>query len=211
MTTHRLGWLIPAGLIFLSLVPVVAAVLRVADLALFASTPATARFHGAPWPVIVHVTGASLFLILGSLQLVPGLRARSWHRRAGKVAVVAGGLAALAGLWMTHNFPPEPANPDLLFGFRITAGVAWLVFLALAVSAIRAGDVLRHRAFMLRALAIGFGAGTTVFTFGLWYLVTGRDSPEVSALTQAAAWAINLAVAEYAIARARPRRAALTA
>lgn len=70
---------------------------------------------------------------------------------------------------------------------------------------------MRHRAFMLRALAIGFGAGTSVLTVGVWLAIDGDVTDHGNALGQAAAWAINLTIAEIAIARAQPRRATLTA
>jgi hypothetical protein len=54
---------------------------------------------------------------------------------------------------------------------------------------------------MIRAYALGAGAGTTVITFGLWYLVTGEDTPQVSAMAQVVAWGINLAFAEWIIRR----------
>jgi len=210
MSPARRGWPIPAALLVLSVIPVGASLYRLADLAFAVPVAASARFHAVPIPVALHLAGAAVFMVLGALQLVPALRGRPWHRRAGRVAVVAGLAAALAGLWMTGTFPATPGNSDLLFGFRITAAVAWVVFLIFAVAAIRAGDVVRHRAFMLRALAMAFGAGTTVLTFGLWYGLTGTDTPVVNALAQAAAWAINLTIAEIAIARAHPRRAIQT-
>ena len=52
---------------------------------------------------------------------------------------------------------------------------------------------------MMRAQAIALGAGMTVLTFGFWLLIGGQDSPQASALTQFAAWCINLTLAEWFI------------
>ena len=56
--------------------------------------------------------------------------------------------------------------------------------------------------------AIGLGAGTQVFAFGLWVLVLGEPGEVGTAMLMAAGWVINLAVAEWVIRRrpTRPRR-----
>lgn len=133
MTRSRSGWPVASGLLLLALVPVGASLYRLADLTLAAPVPDTLRFHAAPLAVLLHTAGGSLFMVLGALQLVPRLRAHGWHRWAGRLTIGAGLAAALSGLWMTQNFPAGPGNPDLLYGFRMTAGVAWAVFLVLAL------------------------------------------------------------------------------
>ncbi len=192
-----------AGLLLLAVVPVLGGILRLSDLVLAAAiTAENARFFAAPVPIVIHITGASLFLLLGAFQFVPNLRSRfpRWHRVAGRVTLVAGLCAAFAGLWMTATYPAA-ANPDFLFVLRMTVGTGWAASLILAFLAIRKRDVARHKEWMIRAYAIAAGAGTTVITFGLWYLVTGEDTPQVSAMSQAAAWSINIAFAEWIIRR----------
>lgn len=205
-------WPIPAALIALILIPVAASVYRLADVTLAAPLAATARFHAAPVSILLHVTGASLFLILGLVQLMSGLRTRwrRWHRRAGKVALLAGLVAAVTGIWMTLTYPHAPEGSALLDAFRLVFGAGWALSLILAWRAIRRGAVPQHRAWMLRAYAIGMGAGTTILTFGLWYVLTGIDNAPATAWTQAAAWLLNLAVAEWAI-RAIPSARPLAA
>ncbi len=192
-----------AGLLLLAVVPVLGGILRISDLAFAeAITAENARFFAAPVPIVIHIAGASLFLLLGAFQFVPNIRRRfpRWHRIAGRVALVAGLCAALAGIWMTTTYPAA-ANPDFLYAVRMTVGTAWAASLVLAFLAIRRRDIARHKEWMIRAYAIAAGAGTTVITFGLWYLMTGEDTPQVSAVAQAAAWGINLAVAERIIRR----------
>ena len=99
----RHEWRIPAGLILLSLVPVLAGAIRVTELAGSPEvTPDNARFVALPAPVVVHIVAASVFCLLGAFQFHPGLRRRRplWHRLAGRVVAPAGIVAALAGLWM---------------------------------------------------------------------------------------------------------------
>ena len=73
---HRRQWLIPAGLILLSLVPVAAGAFRLTQLAGGAEiTPDNARFFAAPLPVVLHIVSASLYCLLGAFQFVPGFAA----------------------------------------------------------------------------------------------------------------------------------------
>ncbi len=197
-------WLAPAALILLGLVPILAGTLRVTEIATGpVPTPDNARFLVHPIAIYLHAGGGSLYLLLGAFQFYTPLRLRwpRWHRLAGRILVVAGTLAALSGLWMTQTFPSAPGNPDLLYGFRVMFGLGWIICLTLGLLAARQRDIPTHSAWMMRAHAIALGAGMTVLTFGFWLLIGGSDSPQVSALTQFAAWSINLALAEWFIQR----------
>ncbi len=198
--------LVPVGLLALGFVPLAAGVVRMADMMLAPQVTAdNARFFAAPMPIILHVTAMMIYTAIGAFQFSPGLRQRYpvWHRRAGRVLVVAGLIGALSGLWMTNTYPAQPANSELLYGFRMTFGAAMALCLILGLQSIRSRDVARHRAWMMRAYAIGLGAGTTVFTTGVTYLATGLPTERASALAMAAAWVLNLAVAEWIIQRDR--------
>ena len=81
--------------------------------------------------------------------------------------------------------------------------------LILGFTAARRHDIPAHRAWMLRAYAIGLAAGTQAFTEGVGGALFGTG--ELSGdLAKAAGWVINLAVAEWIIRRRarshRPRR-----
>ena len=84
--------------------------------------------------------------------------------------------------------------------FRLLAASGMGVSIVLGVTAIRARDIARHRAWMMRAYALGLGAGTQAFTVGFGEAAIGHD------LSMGAAWAINLAVAEWFIRRPAARR-----
>ena len=65
-------------------------------------------------------------------------------------------------------------------------------------------------AWMIRAYAIGLGAGTQAFTGGLGGAVFGTGNL-AGDLAKGAAWVINVAVAEWAIRRPTPVRRRRTA
>jgi uncharacterized membrane protein len=190
----------PIGLIMLGAIPVVAGALRLGELAGGAAvTSANARFFAAPLPVVLHIVGASLYSILGAFQFVRRRPGR--HRMTGRALVVCGLVAALSGLWMTVFYPRPEGDGDLLAVFRLVFGTAMAAFLVLGFAAVRRRDFRRHRAWMMRAYAIGLAAGTQAFTQLPWMLLVGPLGEIPRALLVAAGWVVNLAVAEWIIRR----------
>ncbi|MCP2638478.1 DUF2306 domain-containing protein [Microbacterium sp. HD4P20] len=205
---RRAEWLAPAGLIALSLVPILAGAMRVTSLTVGADvTPENVRFFDSPVPVILHIVGSSVYLVLGALQFAPSLRRRRWHRIAGRILVPAGLISALSGLWMTIFYAiPEAMNGPALIVMRLVFSTAMAAAIVVAVVAIRRGDVSSHSAWMTRAYAIGLAAGTQVFTFLPWTLAFGAPGQAMHSVLMGLGWAINLTVAEIVIRRrARPR------
>jgi uncharacterized membrane protein len=197
--THspKAGWLLPAGLIALSAVPILGGAARLASLTGGQITPENARFFAMPLPVVLHILTASPYCVLGALQFLR--RRRRWHRVAGRLIVPCGLIAALSGVWMTLTYQiPDSA---LLAGFRLVFGSAMALSIALGFVAIRRRDFTGHRAWMIRGYAIGLGAGTQVLTQVPWSLIVGPPGQLTRALLLGAGWVINIAVAEWAIRR----------
>ncbi len=201
------SWPVPAALIALVAIPVIAGVLRLVQLSGGAATmPANPRFDASPWAVMVHVVSAVVFALVGAFQFVPRLRRRrAWHRRAGRVVVVAGLGLALSALWLNQFFPRAHATRDIVYPLRWVFGVALVVTLVLGFRAVRRRQFARHRVWMIRSFAIALVAGTQVFTLGFGGAVFGTGDL-AQALMLVAAWGINLAVAEWAIRRPARRR-----
>jgi uncharacterized membrane protein len=199
------GWPVPAALVALSAIPLTAGMLRLIQLAGGpAVLPADERFAGFPTALVVHIVGATLYALVGAFQFVPRFRRRHlvWHRRAGRVLAVAGLLVAGSALWLTLFFAPEPGSGDVLYVLRLVAGSAMISCLILGVTSVRRHDIPAHRAWMIRAYAIGLAAGTQPFTEGFLGALFGTGGVRAD-LYKAAGWAINLAVAEWVIRRPR--------
>lgn len=208
-TADRTWWRIPAALILLAAVPVVAGTARLAELSLGADiTPDNARHLAAPVPIVVHIVTATVFSVVGAFQFSPTLRRRRhrWHRAAGRVLIPTGLLAALSGLWLTAFSELPPSNGALLGAFRYLFGSMMVAALVLAVLALRRRDFAAHGAWVTRGYAIGLGAGTQAFVLGPWLIAVGEPGPTATALLMAAGWVINLVVAEWVIARRAARR-----
>lgn len=192
----------PAGLILLSLVPVIAAFVRGAELASRPDvTPDNARFVTAPVPIVLHIVGSVLFALLGALQFVPSLRRRRWHRYAGRLVLPSGIAVAGSGLWMTLTYALPPIEDSGLSVIRVFVSTGMLLCLVLGFVAVRRRHYATHRAWMMRAYALGLGAGTQAFTFAFWTVAVGEPGVLAYALLMLAAWLINLGVAEYFIRR----------
>ena len=203
------GWLVPVPLLALSLVPLTAGALRLVQLAGGPDAmPAEPRFEGFPAPVIAHILGAAVYTVLGAFQFVPGFRRkhRVWHRRVGRGLVLAGLAVAGSALWMTLFYSPKPGTGDLLYVLRLIFGTAMIASLVLGFTAIRRRDIAAHRAWMIRAYAIGLAAGTQAFTEGFGGALFGTGELRGD-LYKGAAWFINLAVAAWVIRRPAHRRA----
>ncbi|MET0780440.1 MAG: DUF2306 domain-containing protein [Microbacterium sp.] len=200
------GWLLPAGLISFGLIPILANALRRAALAVGAAGSSPGEAGGMPLPVVLHVVGATVFVVLGALQFSAGFRRRrpTWHRIAGRLAILAALLAAGSGLWLA--FATLADSSPLLFLFRLLAAAGLALCIILGFRAVRQRRLPQHRAWMIRAFAIGLGAATQVFTLGFGEVIFGRSELSI-ALLNGAGWAINLAVAELLIHRT-PRRVA---
>ena len=100
-----------------------------------------------------------MYLLGAVLQLSFRFRRRHYpvHRRLGRAVLAVGLLsgATAVGLGVVLPFGgPAETWATILFG-------SWfLVCLVLAFRAIRGGDLVQHRRWMIRAFAVGVGVGT---------------------------------------------------
>lgn len=196
------AWLLPVALLALSLVPVVGGSVRLATVAMGIEViPGNARFFAAPVAVTIHIVSVSVFCVLGAFQVSGPMRRRNpmWHRRAGRVLVPVGMIAALSGLWLTLVYPPGELDGPPLFAFRLVFGTAMVVFLGLGFAAVRQRDFAAHRAWMIRAFAIALGAGTQVLTHIPLTLFPDLHGELGRTTAMGAGWILNLAVAEWII------------
>ena len=202
------------GLLALSVVPLLGGAMRLAGMVDGDAAPTGDRFVRNPLPVVVHILTAGMFVVLGAVQFESDLRRAwpRWHRYAGRVLVPCGLLAAATGAWMTlsYTIPPE-LQGSLLFWVRLVVGGGMALALLLALHAILDRNLASHRAWMLRAYALGQGAGTQVLFLLPSQLLSGEAvTGRMRDLLMAAAWAANVLVAESLIRRGSHRAACPT-
>ncbi|MFG3341258.1 DUF2306 domain-containing protein [Glycomyces sp. NPDC048151] len=206
-TRPRREWPIAAGLLLLALIPSIAGVVRVDEIASGATeTAANARFMRTPLPVVLHIIGALVYSIVGAFQFLPRLRRdrNAWHRFAGRYLLVpAGFVVAATGLWMTAFYDTPSIDDRAVAVSRYIVGAAMLACLVLGVAAIGRRDYFAHGSWMIRAYALALGAGTQVLTSGPPMLLFGEPGELARLLQMDAAWLLNALVAEWVIARRR--------
>lgn len=203
-------WRVPLALVAWSLIPVIAGSVRLTDLSTGSThMPQDAHHPDVPVALVVHIVSAIAYSLLGAFQFSAGLRRRhaGWHRAAGRVLVPTGLAVALSAVWLTLVYPTEDGTGPVLYWSRLVFGIAMVACLVLGFLTIRARDFGAHRAWMIRAYALGLGAGTQVVTIGLAEATLGTSTSVIDAAT-AAGWAINLAVAEAIVRLPQARTAA---
>ena len=211
--SRRSEWWIPTLLILLSLVPAVAGAARLAQLAGGAETAENARFFAQPIPVVLHILVVIPYAMVGAFQFAPGFRRRRrpWHRAAGRVLAPFGLVAALTGLWMAHFYPWPEGDGTGVYVERLVFGTAMAASIVLAIAAVRRRDFVSHGAWMIRAYAIGLGAGTQVLTHLPWFVMVGKPGESARTVLMGAGWVINVVIAEWLIRKGRSRAGAVQA
>jgi Predicted membrane protein (DUF2306) len=189
-------------LLLATIIPIVSAALRMYQIPLGLLPQDAIKFTAVPWSHFLHALGGLLFGLLGPLQFARALKHRfgRLHRISGRVFVVAGILLGLSSLRLVAVFPD--VSTWLLAVTRIITGLALCASLILALVAISKRRVEQHRAWMIRAYAIGMGAATISFIMLPIFLIRG-DAPTGYAadLLFVLSWVINLSIAEWTIRR----------
>ncbi|MVN77230.1 DUF2306 domain-containing protein [Hymenobacter sp. HMF4947] len=120
----------------------------------------------------LHFAAGGVILLLGSSQLLSGLRTR-WpavHRWVGRVYVLASALAAIGGL-LFIGLRGTIGGPVMNVGFALYG----LLTLLAAVETYRhavAGRLAQHRAWSLRLYALAIGSWLYRMDYGFWIMAT---------------------------------------
>jgi uncharacterized membrane protein len=160
-------------------------------------------FNYPSWST-VHFVPALVFALILPFQLWPDLRRLypQLHRRAGRVASLAGVLFSVTGLILPFVMPARPFGER---AFMTTVSSLFAILLACGVRAARRKDFVAHRQWMLRVTA-GALSPLTQRVILPFFAAAGIDSlPRFWDLFLTAAWsatALNFVVAEWWIRRA---------
>ena len=156
-----------------------------------------------PWLPAIHILAGTVFMLLGPLQFIPSIR-RYWpkiHRVTGRVFLVCGLIAAATGLGVEFTFPLRGGYAKR--AAMVLFALAMLVALVLAWRAAVRRRIDLHRAWVVRAYAIGLALSTTRLYFIPAYLMYGNPSQFEAATVTWAGFCINCLVAEWIVRRSR--------
>lgn len=186
-------------------IPVVTAVMNTVQIPTGTYPQDSAHLAVAPLSWFLHALAGVAFGIAGPLNFVRALRRRfdRLHRVAGWVFFGSGLVLGLTALSLLLTV--EPQRTPVVDIARGVFGLALIVSIAMAATAIRRRDIATHRAWVIRAYAVGMGLGTVALVFFPIYVVTGAP-PEglASDILFVGSWALNVGLAEWVIHRTTP-------
>lgn len=163
------------------------------------------KFNLYPVTTLLHVTPAALLMLLLPLQFSRRIRERriGWHRWSGRLLVALAIPIGLSGLFFGLRLP--------FSGFTEASAIAFFgaLFLLSAVRgfvAIRRGDLVRHREWMIRFSGVALGVATVRIVGAVIAIVTVTGPEAWFGLSLWIGFASTSVAAEYAI-RLRRREA----
>ena len=207
MHTFTRPLVLALALAFCTFIPVLTAAVSAVQIPLGALPKDSLRLAAVPVTFFLHSLAGVLFGVLGPLQFVRALRRRfgTLHRLAGRVFVLAGAGLGLSGLGLLVQV--QSITTGLLDTARGVFGLALIAALVLGVTAARAHDMRRHRAWMIRAYAIGMGQGTVALVMFPIYLITAVPPTGLTTdIVVVGMWLFNIALAEWVVRRLALRR-----
>lgn len=190
---------IPLALLlaFLTAIPVLNSLFLVFQIPTGDYPKASAHLGAAPISWFVHVLAGFAFGITGPVQFVRALRHRfgRLHRVSGRIFVVSGVIIGLSGLSILAQV--TPVRTPMVDIARGVFGVVLLITLAMAMMAVRKRDFVRHRAWAIRAYAVGMGLGTVALVFIPLYIITGQPPfGLLSDILFVVTWVLTIAIGE---------------
>lgn len=198
-------------LLFCTILPITISIGRLVQLPTGTIPPDSLRIAEAPVSLFLHALSGASFGILGPIQFSRTLRWRFgiWHKRLGWAFFVAGLGLGLSGLSLLVNIQSISSAP--LDTFRGIAGAALCYALILAITAARSRAIQEHKAWMIRAYAIGMGSGTIAFVYLPIFLITQQPpSGGLYDIVFIVWWSLNVVFAEWIVRRTNPVRRMIT-
>lgn len=168
---------------------------------------------GPHYPLlVVHVVCASIAIITCVVQIWPWFRGRFplWHRRIGRVYVLAGVLpSGLAGLVIGYMTPFGP----VAMVSNVLLALMWLAFTVLAWHAARERRFGDHRRWMIRSFVLTISIITNRIWGAIAFVLLADRVPEaelpntIAGIATWTGWTIPLLASQWWLER-KPRRRA---
>ena len=169
--------------------------------------PYNPGFLDFPTIVALHVILGGVYLTLAPFQFVKGIRSRhlTYHRWTGRLLVAIGVVVGVTALFMGLVIPKAGWPERVVIGFF---GGLFLIALVKGFLHVRAGRVALHRAWMIRAFAVGLAIATARLIFFPALLITTADPTDglfgtLLVVALAVAFVLNTSAAELWIRATR--------
>jgi uncharacterized membrane protein len=210
MTKIRIGW-IPPILWLLGSLAILSGLFRTyltmnsIVTGVMPEDPSDAHYVKNAALTLLHVVPGTMFLMLGPLQFIADIR-KYWpklHRWSGYVFIVSGITFAVTALVINFSFPPFGGQFKSLA--VIIFSILELIVLGVALQAVRQRNFMKHRAWMMRAFAIGLAISTMRLFFIPAYLLFGVPNDLTVALGMWIGFLVNTLIVELTLWRERKR------
>ena len=154
----------------------------------------------------IHILPGGLFLSLGLLQFVPGIRRKHLqvHRWMGRVLVACGLIVGVSALVMSFTMNIGGANETAA---TTLFAIVFLICLGKAYLHIRRKEVARHREWMIRAYGAGLGVATTRPMVGAFFAARRLSPHEFFGIAFWLGFTITFLAAEAWVEYTRERAA----
>ena len=163
-----------------------------------------AGFLARPILTALHIVPGLVFMVLGPLQFMRGIRARrlAVHRWSGRLFIVSscfvGASALMLAFCIGFGGPSEVSATVMFSGILLFA-------VGKGFWHIRRREVTQHREWMIRAFAVGLAVSTIRPVVGFLLAVSDFSLREVLGSGFWMAFTLHLIAAEVWINRTRPR------
>ena len=205
-------WKVPTVLWLFSAVLAVSAVVRMVSMvSMVSASPVegddfaqtSALYNEHLWSTLSHLLLGLLFTVVGPLQFSNGLRLMlpRFHKLCGYLFVLSSVAIALSALVMNATLPG--VGGMLKQTSNVVFSIALLMTVATALRAILRGDVVVHRAWMVRSYAVGMGVATQRLLLMPVVALFGKQPDVVVGVLVWVSWLVNLGVAELILRRQR--------
>lgn len=163
-------------------------------------------FRNYPAARLTHMVLGIIFVLLAPLQLMPRIRnaCPTFHRISGRIALTMSFILIATGMIFAFKYTYTgfvEQVPTVTYSIIYT----WLIFMALRH--ILAGNVQKHREWMVRAFAMMMGISGTRVWFYLFLKVTNVPSTVYFSSIFWLGLGVNLLIAEIWINVTRPETA----
>jgi Predicted membrane protein (DUF2306) len=163
---------------------------------------ASQKYNSQPLATLLHILPGALFLVVAPIQLVGGIRSRhlGLHRWTGRLLLLMALPLALAGLSLAVR---SPASGLAGGAASVAFGVLFIVSGTQGFRAVRRRDLVRHREWMLRLVAVAYGITIVrVIDMALIAITTVRPL-RLAGPSLWAGWLLSVGAAEWWIRRTR--------
>ncbi|WP_286232711.1 DUF2306 domain-containing protein [Thalassotalea sediminis] len=146
--------------ILLLLLGMISIALGVLQLNSIGNGTTNSTYTETPLPIVIHIVFGIFFNLLSPLQFAEPIRRKTpgFHRILGRLLAVSAIPVVLSALWMNQFFPSY--GGALKYAGIVAYNLLLITSLVIAIYAIAQKNIIRHKLWMMRAMAAALGPAT---------------------------------------------------